>query len=478
MKKIIGNILLGVAILTPSLSVAQTVSTSTGDVGTTAGGTVKVQDSNGDLDLFGDTGGNFYLRSNGGEFRFRPNGATSNHFSLNTSSAYFRGKLGVGTTTPEGNLQLHGDSQRMIFSTSTSGNPSSARIEFWENTGGISSSENAHFAIQYDGQSDRLRFKGKNNTILDQDYLSILRSGRIGIGTIEPSEELEVRSSGFGEIMVSSNVNTNGSGIGRIGFEGKTNSGSEIKFAGLKSAIKSSDEANPIGELNFETRDGSGNYNTRMTLSGSKLGIGTSTPNGNLELFGSNQRLIISTEDSNEESTARIEFWENLSGIANPDNAHFAIQYDGFNDGLRFKGKNDSSLDEDFMFIKRNGQVGIGTETMSTHKLAVNGTIGSREIKVEMDNWEDRVFRKDYNLNTLEEVESFISENQHLPNIPSEEEVLENGIYLGDMNAKLLRKIEELTLYMIDLNKQVQSQQDEISELKELNSKLIEQLKN
>ncbi|WP_369012981.1 hypothetical protein [Flavobacterium anhuiense] len=71
-----------------------------------------------------------------------------------------------------------------------------------------------------------------------------------------------------------------------------------------------------------------------------------------------------------------------------------------------------------------------------------------------MTGWSDFVFKKEYNLRTLEEVEKHIVEKGHLENIPCEEEVLKNGINLGEMNAKLLQKIEELTLYMIEMKKE------------------------
>ncbi|PWB21463.1 hypothetical protein DCO46_19825, partial [Flavobacterium sp. HTF] len=89
------------------------------------------------------------------------------------------------------------------------------------------------------------------------------------------------------------------------------------------------------------------------------------------------------------------------------------------------------------------GSVAIGTTTTGTHKLAVEGSIGAREIKVQATGWSDFVFKKDYKLPTLEEVENHINEKGHLENIPSEEEVLKNGINLGEMNSKLLQKIEE-----------------------------------
>jgi hypothetical protein len=107
------------------------------------------------------------------------------------------------------------------------------------------------------------------------------------------------------------------------------------------------------------------------------------------------------------------------------------------------------------MAINVNGNVGIGTIITGTHKLAVEGSIGAREIKVQTTGWSDFVFKKEYNLPTLEEVEKHIAEKGHLENIPSEEEVLKNGINLGEMNAKLLQKIEELTLYMIEMKKDI-----------------------
>ncbi|MCG8411990.1 MAG: hypothetical protein MI739_11975, partial [Bacteroidales bacterium] len=133
-------------------------------------------------------------------------------------------------------------------------------------------------------------------------------------------------------------------------------------------------------------------------------------------------------------------------------------------DGFYFRdNENKTSL-----VIKDGGQVGIGTTVIgSSYKLAVQGKIGAHEIVVTTDGWYDFVFDKDYKLKDLKEVENFIEENNHLPDIPSEKEVLENGIQIGEMNAKLLQKIEELTLYTI-------AQQKEIEELREQNSKIEE----
>lgn len=99
-------------------------------------------------------------------------------------------------------------------------------------------------------------------------------------------------------------------------------------------------------------------------------------------------------------------------------------------------------------------------------KLAFDGKITSTEVQVKLDVWSDFVFDNDYELRTLEELEEHIDKNGHLPEIPSETEVTENGINLGEMNAKLLQKIEELTLYLIEQNKELKEAKGEIQELK------------
>ncbi|WP_119790330.1 hypothetical protein [Flavobacterium anhuiense] len=110
--------------------------------------------------------------------------------------------------------------------------------------------------------------------------------------------------------------------------------------------------------------------------------------------------------------------------------------------------------------------MGIGVSSPQ-NKLDVNGTIHSKEVKVNMENWSDFVFKEEYKLPTIAEVERHIKEKGHLENIPSEEEVLKNGINLGEMNAKLLQKIEELTLYMIQMKKENESVKKENIEIKE-----------
>ncbi|MGY3214781.1 hypothetical protein [Mucilaginibacter sp. HD30] len=109
-----------------------------------------------------------------------------------------------------------------------------------------------------------------------------------------------------------------------------------------------------------------------------------------------------------------------------------------------------------------DGNVGIGTTDTQGYKLAVNGSAIATSMKVKPNgSWPDFVFLKDYRLPTLTEVKTYIDKNQHLPDMPSADEVHTNGLDLGEMNRLLLKKVEELTLYLIEKDKQLSEQQVE-----------------
>ena len=116
------------------------------------------------------------------------------------------------------------------------------------------------------------------------------------------------------------------------------------------------------------------------------------------------------------------------------------------------------------IIFKDSGDIGIGTLDPQ-NKLDVNGTIRAKEIKVESD-WPDFVFKKDYKLLTLEEVKRHIDEKGILPGVPSESDVKANGVNLGEVNALLLQKIEELTLYVIKQQEIIEEMQVEIEKIK------------
>lgn len=105
------------------------------------------------------------------------------------------------------------------------------------------------------------------------------------------------------------------------------------------------------------------------------------------------------------------------------------------------------------------GNTGIGTTVFAypegSYKLAVNGTVRAKEVNITLDSWADHVFEKKYTLMSLYELEKYIQTNKHLPGIPSEKEVLTSGVSIGLMNKQLLSKIEELTLYIIQQQKEI-----------------------
>lgn len=101
----------------------------------------------------------------------------------------------------------------------------------------------------------------------------------------------------------------------------------------------------------------------------------------------------------------------------------------------------------------------------------MNTKITCEELEISASKWYDEVFKEDYNLLGIDEVEAFVIKNHHLPSIPSEAEVLENGIDVAEMNGLLLKKIEELTLYIIDLKKNADMMKQEIESLKVERSK-------
>jgi hypothetical protein len=120
------------------------------------------------------------------------------------------------------------------------------------------------------------------------------------------------------------------------------------------------------------------------------------------------------------------------------------------------------------MRILPDGFVGIGTATApnAEARLAVNGAIYAKKLKVTQQNWADYVFDKDYRLMKLPQVEAYIKKHNHLPDVPSAKEVQQNGTDVAEMQAILLRKIEELTLYIIEQDRKITQQQKEIDQLK------------
>lgn len=146
---------------------------------------------------------------------------------------------------------------------------------------------------------------------------------------------------------------------------------------------------------------------------------------------------------------------------ANVPNLILANEFGG---NIKFSSNSASGVNDAkvHLIIKPGtGNVGIGTDAPDA-KLAVNGLIHTKEVKVDLIGWPDYVFTNEYKLPTLKEVEKQINEKGHLANIPSAAEVENNGVLLGEINKKLLEKVEELTLYIIQMNKEIELLKEKI----------------
>jgi len=198
------------------------------------------------------------------------------------------------------------------------------------------------------------------------------------------------------------------------------------------------------------------------------VGIGTTTPRGPLDVANATGDIWLTNDGLNSGGQS----------IMMPGHAYFApfngtdnvfIQARRRNDAgstnFFFRTWNNGSLVE-AMIINRSGNVGIGTSPGTNAKLAVEGMIAARSIKVLTGAWPDFVFANNYHLRPLSEVESYIKAHSHLPEVPSAAQVAKDGINLGEMDATLLKKIEELTLYLIEQNKKIEALEKQLSEAK------------
>jgi len=190
------------------------------------------------------------------------------------------------------------------------------------------------------------------------------------------------------------------------------------------------------------------------------VGIGTSTPSQSLDVRGNIYTTGTMTIDGGDVYIARTS--SPFGFVVRPNvpgsrKLAFAVAGGGNLENL--------SVDADLSYF--NGNVGIGTSAIGSFKLAVEGKIGAREIQVTAaPTFPDYVFNSNYKLRSLSSLEQYINQNKHLPGVPSADEVEKNGgIELGKLNTKLLEKVEELTLYVIELKKENQQMKKEIKKL-------------
>jgi hypothetical protein len=253
-------------------------------------------------------------------------------------------------------------------------------------------------------------------------YMFWSQNGNVGVGTNLPESKLHIAD-----------------GIG----------GEQIKISRGAGAVRLVQDNNQ-DNLYLINRDGSKTY-TYWAPSGN-VGIGTLAPQQKLDINGA---LALRGQ-------ALIDVGANEIYIGD------ISSNEGLIDNLSFFTK-----DTRRMYIDGNGNVSIGTTDPKGYRLAVAGKAIAEEIVVKLQsNWPDYVFEKNYNLRPLAEVETYINQNKHLPEVPAAKEMEANGVNLGEMDMLLLKKVEELTLYVIALKKET----DALRKQNELQQKAMELL--
>lgn len=280
----------------------------------------------------------------------------------------------------------------------------------------------------------------------------------IGAGTSTPTSLLEVN----GNIGVGMNAGSD-TGYGtRLYFAGADPNSDPLWVSRYNNGINYSELRVNIGDDYGQHEDmfvvgthhweGSSWMPHLAVQASGNVGIGTTSPSSKLDV----------RTDVPNQGVYSSQHWS----TNNPDyNLQLQTVWNDNGIGQQFVQKFNGTEHTVLSFL--NGEVGIGT-TEPDAMLAVKGLIHSREVKVDLLGAcaPDYVFEKDYPLSPLSEVEKYVQENKHLPEVPSAADMETNGIKLMEMNLLLLKKVEELTLYVIEQQKQIQELQKLVQQKK------------
>jgi len=301
----------------------------------------------------------------------------------------------------------------------------------------------------------------------------------VGINTNSPTGLLHLYSgstsnlviernnaSGLGGFLVflSTNYpNNQNCAIGSVVFQAKVSGTAYTGADILANSTAAWSAGNYNTRLDFQTTSAS-TLSTKMTiLNTGNVGIGTTTPSQKLEISHSDATGGIALNQTGTNAKSEIKFNKNGTEL-------WALGNDFNNDGTQTFFIWNQSSGSAPLYINSNGQVGIGGQipptTFNGYILYVNSGIVARDVKVTAGTFPDYVFSDDYKLSDIYAVDTFITKNKHLPNLPSAAEVKKNeGFDLGDMQQKLIKTVEEQTLYIISLQKQIDAMKIQMNAL-------------
>ena len=273
-------------------------------------------------------------------------------------------------------------------------------------------------------------------------------TGNVGIGTTDPTERLTVADPTLAYDATIGIVKLkfdSGNGGGGLGFEKETFN---------------------TGGLRFYTQYGWGTMVEKMRITSmGNVGIGTTSPTAKLHMlnvYDLNNNIALKLFYQGTWGTPDYASNFRFMDIASTEGSKI-LQLNGYGMGIGCDPP--AYLSPDKLYV--NGNMGIGTTDPKGYKLAVDGSAIATSMTVKLyTNWPDYVFKKDYQLPPLTEVKTYIDQNQHLPEVPSEEQIAKDGLNLGEMNKLLLKKVEELTLYLIEKDTENRQQRADIEELK------------
>jgi hypothetical protein len=314
------------------------------------------------------------------------------------------------------------------------------------------------FHISGEALAQKMSVKDSDNNVLmevnDEGTVGSITLGDDGVAPTVVASKLYV---------VNGMLYWNGTALGTAGPAGGwTDDGTVVRLNTITDLVGIG-TVNPRGSLDL----GTGGLNKNLRL-GDYLDIGE-TDYRNVVYFGINS--ILSSSSIAGAYNRFIPRYSPGQGLVMVQN-EYAQSLDIY--GIDWEGSSaEKEFPNDFTHIIRfnyDGKVGIGTLS-PTELLTVNGTIKAEEL-VLTPVGADYVFEDDYRLRSLNEIEAYIQENQHLPEIPSAEEMEKEGMGTGKLQSKLLQKVEELTLYMIEMNKNQDIQSNRLRVLEEENKSL------